>query len=80
MKYITLDKENFFNEIEKVYPSACKLFCDWIDDFKKSVNWNELFNQDNSVGGNPVDKPKAPKFHEIPFLMRNISFSLIIFL
>lgn len=66
-----LSKENFFNQIGKDSPKALKIFCDFIDNYKKSINWNQLFNPnfkpDGSIGGNPVDKMIGPKFHDLPF-------------
>jgi hypothetical protein len=48
-----LTKENFWDECFEKYPDATKEFCEWIDGYKASVNWEELF---------------APgiKFHDIP--------------
>lgn len=55
-----LTKENFFNEMFSTYPKACKLFCDWIDEYKKLVNWDGLF-----LNGSPA--AKQIKFHDVPY-------------
>jgi hypothetical protein len=53
-----LTKENFFDRMYKQYPISYKKFCDWIDEYKKAVDWKELFNN--------TPDALAPKFHEIP--------------
>ena len=68
----TLTKENFWDEQYKTFPKACKIFCDWIDEYKNAVNWGSLFHE-GSVSGTIVTNPweiKAPKFHEIPHAMQ----------
>jgi hypothetical protein len=35
-----LTKENFFNEMQKKYPKAMDIFCKWIDEYKKRVEWD----------------------------------------
>lgn len=68
----TLTKENFWNEVFLQYPKATKLFCNWVDEYKKAVNWNLLFNETyggdcgNGSCGMP-DAVKAPKFHDLPY-------------
>lgn len=62
-----LNKHNFWDDIFKKYPDACKLFCDWIDKYKKEIGWDELF-------ANIVQRDSAyrtPKFHEVPFEFQN---------
>ena len=41
-----LTKENFWNEMIQKYPKAMKIFCDWIDEYKKEVKWNDLFQHE----------------------------------
>lgn len=70
-----LTKENFFNEMMEQFPNATKLFCDWIDEYKKMVNWNKLFN--DTYSQNNIKRASngeicsidfsAPKFHELPY-------------
>lgn len=75
-----LTKEVFWDIIEKECPTSFKKFSQYIDDFKKSCDWGNLFNQgygkfewvdDNTVskGGRTV-YAKIPKFHDIPFLLQ----------
>lgn len=66
---LILTKENFWNDLQEKYPEQMKLFCDWIDDYKKRVDWNTLFRQD--VCSHCPDPPIGiPKFHEIPVAMQ----------
>lgn len=81
MNQIGLTKENFFDAMSEKYPNAMQRFNDFIDKYKTSVNWNELFNDEESYTGTPGN---APKFHEIPyelqvgvimlFIRENVSF------
>jgi len=74
--YLTenLTKENFWNERMQQHPKATNLFCQWIDDYKKAVNWNVLFNHGamKYIAGPPLDyeKVSAPKFHDLPYGMQ----------
>lgn len=52
-----LTKENFFNEMYIKYPISMQRFCNWIDKYKKEVNWNELFGE-------------KVKFHHLPISMQ----------
>lgn len=56
--YISLTKENFWNELKEVCPEAVEHFCNWIDEYKKEIGWDKLF---------------APgiKFHDLPFEFQN---------
>jgi hypothetical protein len=54
----TLTKENFFNGMIEKYPKAMNHFCEWIDNYKKAVDWDGLFREshlrdefDNTVSG-----------------------------
>ena len=58
-----LTKENFWNEMMEKYPEETKRFCDWIDEYKKAVAWDELF-------GNVFPTTKKIKFHDIPYAMQ----------
>ena len=64
----TLTKENFWNEINSTYPNACKLFCDWIDEYKAAVDWENVFNGGIIRVSHLITK--SPKFHEIPYAMQ----------
>lgn len=63
-----LNKENFWNEIMKLYPKTYTHFCNWIDGYKKEVDWNKLFtgNYGFSKGGTCC----TTKFHNIPIEMQ----------
>lgn len=66
-----LTKENFFNEMSNKYPLAHHLFLAWIDEFKLSIEYKKLFNDESLkyVAGPPLnyEKFEAPKFHHLPF-------------
>jgi hypothetical protein len=49
-----LGKENFWNPMHEKYPLAVDKFCKWIDEYKKHVNWKELFGE-------------KVKFHDLPY-------------
>jgi hypothetical protein len=55
----TLTKENFWNEMMEKYPKSTKVFCEWIDEYKKEVDWVNLFNEHLNI-----------KFHDIPYAMQ----------
>lgn len=52
-----LNKENFWNAMMMQFPSAMNLFCNWIDEYKKQVGWDNFFKD-------------GVKFHDIPFQMQ----------
>jgi hypothetical protein len=62
-----LNKENFFDLMDEKYPLGMIMFQRYVDNYKKQVNWDKLFNSDsdyqNSEGKNAV----APKFHDLPY-------------
>lgn len=60
-----LTKENFWNDIMKDFPNATKRFCDWIDEYKETVNWDVLFGC-----ADHVSKKTRIKFHNIPYDMQ----------
>lgn len=63
-----LSKENFFNERQRLYPKAMKLFCDYIDEYKKLVDWRSLFTtHDCDCPCDYTDFDISPKFHDVPF-------------
>ncbi len=53
-----LNKENFWNALMAKYPKAVEHFCNWIDEYKNEVKWNDIFG-------------KNVKFHDLPFEMQN---------
>jgi len=67
----SLTKENFWNEMMDKYPHATKMFCDWIDEYKKAVGWDALFGAyETKPNGKVVYSRIAPKFHDLPNAMQ----------
>lgn len=74
----TLTKENFWNGMMGQYPLATKMFCDWIDEYKKAVNWDFLFNggvekahySEIQCHWSSAGKTASPKFHDLPYDMQ----------
>lgn len=58
-----LNKENFWNRMKEQQPLATKMFCEWIDEYKKIVGWDAMF-------GNIFPTEKKIKFHDIPYEMQ----------
>lgn len=65
-----LSKENFWDELHAKYPDGVDLFCKWIDEYKKEVNWNLLFNSDSEYQNTKGKNALAPKFHDLPYEMQ----------
>lgn len=66
-----LTKENFWNELYAKYPLGMKMFCDWIDAYKKKNNWDNLFK--NHYAGNHAMNGieyKTIKYHDLPLAMQ----------
>ena len=53
----TLTKENFWNALQEKYPAGMKIFCDWIDGYKKNSSWYFLIGKD-------------VKYHHLPYAMQ----------
>jgi len=53
----SLTKENFWNALYQEYPKGTQVFCDWIDEYKKEVEWDLLIGYD-------------VKFHNLPHAMQ----------
>lgn len=66
----SLTKENFWNELLEKYPEQMKVFCAWIDGYKKRVNWNKLFNSDSDYQNYEGKNAPAPKYHDLPIAMQ----------
>jgi len=62
----SLTKDNFWNELTKSYPLGTKVFYDWIDEYKKAVNWQDLFRDHLNADA----KFSSPKFHNLPHAMQ----------
>lgn len=65
-----LTKENFWNELMEKYPNEMKLFCAWIDEYKKRVNWNNLFTTMHEPPSGKSALPYIYKFRDIPVAMQ----------
>lgn len=68
MMILMLTKEDFYSLVETDYPAAFRKFGGYIDDFKASTNWNQLFHNTDSNG--EFDDEVVPKFHDIPFALQ----------
>jgi aromatic ring-opening dioxygenase catalytic subunit (LigB family) len=63
-----LTKEDFWNSLKDSCPSEMEKFCQWIDDYKKRVDWKKLFNY-----GSPHYSAMGhhnPKYHDLPVAMQ----------
>lgn len=69
MKTENLNKENFWNQLMEENPLSVKLFCDWMDEYKKIVGWDKLFN-DEFRETEVLRIYEEPKFHDIPYEMQ----------
>lgn len=65
-----LTKENFWNELHTKYPAEMDIFCKWIDEYKKRVSWNMLFNSDSDYQNAQGKNAPAPKYHDLPIAMQ----------
>lgn len=64
----SLTKEKFWNGLEEKYPKGMEVFKNWIDEYKKKVNWEHLFNY-----GFPCYAKQGwhnPKYHDLPIAMQ----------
>lgn len=42
----SLTKENFWKDLHAKYPAGVEAFHDWVDEYKKAVDWNSLFKKE----------------------------------
>lgn len=63
-----LTKPDFWTPMMEAHPELMKKFCGWIDEYKKSNNWKELFGAHLMINSNPAEL--VPKFHELPSAMQ----------
>lgn len=70
MKLENLTKENFFNRMQQQYPEAMEIFCNWIDEYKKAVNWNSLFNSNSDFQDSNGKNAPALKYYDLPLAMQ----------
>lgn len=62
-----LNKANYFDNMMQKYPKALEIFCQWIDRYKETINWNKLFNSDSEWQSSDGKNAPAPKFHDLPY-------------
>lgn len=62
----SLTKENFWNELERKFPAAMKVFGEWIDEYKRKNDWNNKLSH-------------RIKFHDLPLAMQMGIFSEFVF-
>lgn len=58
-----LNKENFWDDLEKRYPKAFEHFSKWMDEYKKETEWDTFFPKH--------EKDEQVKFHDLPLEMQN---------
>ena len=61
-----MTKENFWNELSANYPNKMAHFLAWVDQFKRRVDWNNLFNSNSEYQDANGKNAPAPKVHELP--------------
>ena len=66
----SLTKENFWNSVYEKYTPQVQQFCDWIDEYKKRMDWNMLFNSDSDYQNAQGKNAPAPKYHDLPIAMQ----------
>ena len=66
----TLTKENFWDELYALYPSGTQVFCNWIDEYKAKVNWENLFNPMFKESNDVQRIYFSPKFHDLPYAIQ----------
>lgn len=62
----TNSKKEYWDPIEQTCPDAFAIFSNWIDSYKKRVNWNLIFS--NYKAGNELKS--LIKFHDLPYEMQ----------
>jgi hypothetical protein len=79
-----LTKENFWNDLYEKYPGQMQMFCEWIDEYKKRIGWNDLFSMRNwsVIDDSPAESEDLKthkrgeievntyKFHHLPIGMQ----------
>jgi hypothetical protein len=63
---------DYFRVLKDKYPLGMQVFLDWIDEYKKAINWKSLFNAGHSTqpGLSNSKQTVAPKYHELPGAMQ----------
>lgn len=65
-KFLTLE---FWDEMKQLFPKQMNLFLPWINEYKKSNDWDQLFNEHEETGIVKL-KYEAPKYHDLPEAMQ----------
>lgn len=79
-----LDKEMFWTPLMKECPKVVDNFCNWIDEYKKRVKWDELFHNyspahvEGSDASEGDEEMHMVKFHDIPYEMQHGIFNAIL--
>lgn len=66
----SLTKENFWDTLYEKYKGEVQQFYDWIDEYKKRMNWNMLFNSQSDYQNANGKNAPSPKYHELPIAMQ----------
>jgi len=67
MIYPCLTREGFWDKLIVTCPDSVQSFCNWIDEYKQAVLWNQLFNSDSDYQNADGKNAQAPKLHDLPF-------------
>lgn len=67
-KFMSLTKENFWNDLQEKHPDQMKVFCDWIDQYKQRVRFDKLFNY--AMPHYEKQGWHNPKYHDLPIAMQ----------
>lgn len=59
-----LTKENFWNDLYAKHPSQMKNFCDWVDEYKRRIDWQKLFFTPHATHARDI------KYHDLPIAMQ----------
>lgn len=66
-----LTSEYFWKEVLIKYPNATKRFMEWVQEYKKAVNWDGLFGKHETRHyGRLVCSGIAPEFSQLPHAMQ----------
>jgi hypothetical protein len=72
--YQSLNKQNFWNDLHEQFPKSVDMFCKWIDDYKKGVQWDHMFRRqtytDHQSETSTILDFRIAKFHDLPIAMQ----------
>ncbi len=63
----SLTRENFWDEVEVKQPKAFNDFADWIDAYKKKVEWDKIFQK---TAKPDKSRMETLKFHDLPIAIQ----------